>query len=241
VAEAAPQMETTPPTTAGGEAAPVASAGATVGAPSVEPLEAPTAGAAVVEVPPASTTAEAPPATGAAEVPLAVDVAEAAEAGGRRPDAGAPSSGPQSLQGDEPEVVHGRHLLLSPMEVPLPRLLVKAQRLMEEAEVGFRREWEKLEAERLRLSNWERQLGNRIQVVSSRAAEERARLEQEREVLREKMGRVIDREISVISREKAVARKEKEVELKERAARHTINTAKAMAKMIDDEQATLNH
>jgi hypothetical protein len=42
------------------------------------------------------------------------------------------------------------------VEVPLPRLLVKAQRAMEEAEAGFRREWEKLEAERLRLSDWER-------------------------------------------------------------------------------------
>jgi oligoendopeptidase F len=78
-------------------------------------------------------------------------------------------------------------------------------------------------------------------VVSSRATEERAWLEREREVIREKMGRVIDLEIAVISRDKVAAWKEKEVELKERAARHTINTAKAMAKTIDDEQAALNH
>jgi hypothetical protein len=31
------------------------------------------------------------------------------------------------------------------------------------------------------------------------------------------------------------------VELKERAARHTIDTAKAMAKTFDDEQAALNY
>jgi hypothetical protein len=55
------------------------------------------------------------------------------------------------------------------------------------------------------------------------------------------MRRIINREITVVSRERAVARKEKEVELKERMARHTIYTAKAMAKMIDDEQAALNH
>jgi hypothetical protein len=42
---------------------------------------------------------------------------------------------------------------------------------------GFRREWEKLEAKHLRLSDWEHQRGNRIQVVSSRAAEERAKFE----------------------------------------------------------------
>jgi hypothetical protein len=107
-----------------------------VGAPSLEPaaeevtaempVEAPTVGTAAVEV---------------------------AEAGGRGPDACAPSSDPESAQGDEPEVVHGRRLLPSPVEVPFPRLLVKAQRAMEEAEAGFRREWEKLEAERLRLSD----------------------------------------------------------------------------------------
>jgi hypothetical protein len=187
VAETTPRMEATPPATAGGEAAPAASAGTTAGAPSVElaaeevaaetPLEAPTASTATAEVPPAAIAAEAPPATGAAEVPPAVVAAEAGEAGGWRLDAGAPSSGPQPVQGDESEVVHGRHLLPSPVEVSLPRLLVKAQRAMEEAEAGFRREWEKLEAERLWLSNWKRQLGNRIQVVSSRTAEERAKLE----------------------------------------------------------------
>jgi hypothetical protein len=55
------------------------------------------------------------------------------------------------------------------------------------------------------------------------------------------MGRIFDQEVSVISRERAVARKEKVVELKERTARHTIDTAKPMAKMINDEQAALNY
>jgi hypothetical protein len=195
-----------------------------VGAPSIEP--------AMEEV-----TVETPlevPTTGAA-------VAEVAEAGGRRPVAGAPSSGPQSVQGYEPEVVHGRHLLPSLVEVPLPRLLVKDQRVMEEAEAGFQREWEKLEVEHLRLSDWERQLGNCIQVVSSRTTEERAKLEQECKALHEKIRRTFDWEVTVASRERAVARKEKEVELKEQTARHTIDTVKAMAKTIDDEQATLNH
>jgi hypothetical protein len=46
-------------------------------------------------------------------------------------------------------VVYGRHLLPSPAEVPLPRLLAKGQQALEEMEAGIRREWEKLEAERL--------------------------------------------------------------------------------------------
>jgi hypothetical protein len=121
VAEVAPQMEATPPTTAGGETAVAAALGATAEAPSAEPA--------------AEEAAVTMGATAAAEV------------------AGAPSSGPQLAQEDIPEVVYGRHLLPNPVEVPLPRLLIKAQRAMEEAEAGFRREWERLEAERLRLSD----------------------------------------------------------------------------------------
>jgi hypothetical protein len=45
---------------------------------------------------------------------------------------------------------------------------------MEEAEAGFQQEWEQLEVERDRLFDWERCLGDRIQVVASRATEERA-------------------------------------------------------------------
>jgi hypothetical protein len=110
---------------------------------------------------------------------------------------------------------------------------------MEEVEAGFWREWKKLEVERLWLFDWERCLGDRIQVVASSAGEERAQLTQKREALHEKVHRTFDREVAVASREKAAARKE-EVELKERAAHHTIDTSKAMAKTIDDEQAALN-
>jgi hypothetical protein len=91
---------------------------------------------------------EAPSAEPAAEqVAATAGAAVAAEVGG------APSSGPQPAQEDVPEVVHGRHLLPNPVEVPLPRLLVKAQQAMEEAEAGFWWEWERLEAEWLRLSD----------------------------------------------------------------------------------------
>jgi hypothetical protein len=149
-------MEVTPPAAAGREATATAASGATAGAPSAE--------LAAEEV--------------AAETP-----AEAATAGAAAAEvAGAPGSGPQPARGDEPEVVHGRCLLLNPVEVPLCRLLVKAQRVMEEAEAGFWREWEKLEAERLRLSDLERRLWDRIQVVASRTTEERAQLVREREV-----------------------------------------------------------
>jgi hypothetical protein len=56
---------------------------------------------------------------------------------------------------------------------------------MEEAETGFRQDWERLKVERLRLSDWEHCMGDRIKTVSSRHAEERAQLGQERDDLQE--------------------------------------------------------
>jgi hypothetical protein len=75
--------------------------------------------------------------------------------------------------------------------------------------------------------------------VASRAAEERAQMERERDVQHEKMRRVINRDTAITRREKAMTLKEAEVEQKERAARHTIDGAKAAMKIIDDERAVL--
>jgi hypothetical protein len=97
-------------------------------------------------------------------------------------------------QEEELEVVYGRHLLLCPAKVPLPHLLAESQQALEELEVGIHQEWKELEAERLRLSNWERCLGDRIKTVSARYAGERAELSQEREDLQEQLQKSLDRE-----------------------------------------------
>jgi septal ring factor EnvC (AmiA/AmiB activator) len=99
--------------------------------------------------------------------------------------------------GDELEVVHRRHLLPSLVEVPLPRLLVKAQRAMEEAEAGFRREWEKLEAvakeEEDRLSTLRTDLEARTRALEGqrlRPKEESQSLSQRIEVLQHREAEV---------------------------------------------------
>jgi hypothetical protein len=76
-----------------------------------------------------------------AEAPLAELAAEevAATVEAAAPEvAEVPSSNPQPVQKDEPEVVYERHLLLKPVKVPLSRLMVKGQRVMEEIEEGLR-------------------------------------------------------------------------------------------------------
>jgi hypothetical protein len=123
------------------------------------PAEAPSAEPAVEEA--AATAGEAVATAGVA----AAEVAEA------------PNTVPQPAQEGALEVVYGRCPLPSRVKVPLPHLMVKAQWATEEMEEGFWQEWEESEAERLRLSDWEPRLRDCIQVVASRAAEERAQLE----------------------------------------------------------------
>jgi hypothetical protein len=109
---------------------------------------------------------------------------------------------------EEPEVVLGRPLLTSTAEVPLPRLLAKCQQAQEELEASICREWEKLDAEHFRLSDWERRLGDRIKSATARHAEERAKLMLERELLQEQLQEAHDREAAAFQREKAATRRE---------------------------------
>jgi hypothetical protein len=65
----------------------------------------------------------------------------------------APSFDLQPAQEDAPKVVYERRLLPKPVKVRFPRLMVKAQRVMEEMEAGLWQEWEELEVERHRLAD----------------------------------------------------------------------------------------
>ncbi|XP_025825181.1 uncharacterized protein LOC112900543 [Panicum hallii] len=80
----------------------------------------------------------------------------------------------------------------------------------EELEAGIRREWEKLEAERLRLSDWENRLGDCIKSVTTRYADERAKFMQGHELLQE--------QLAATWREKHATERELAAELKVQVA-----------------------
>jgi hypothetical protein len=126
---------------------------------------------------------------------------------------------------EESEVVLGRRLLPSTAEIPLPRLFAKCQQAQEELEAGIRREWEKLEAEHLRLSDWEHRLGDRIKSVTARYADERAKLVQGRELLQEQLQQALDREAAAAQRERAATRREKHATERELAAELKVQAA----------------
>jgi hypothetical protein len=122
-------------------------------------------------------------------------------------------------------VVLGRRLLPSPAEIPLPRLFAKSQQVQEELEAGIRREWERLEAERLRLSDWECRLGDRIKTVSARYAGERAELVLELEILQEQLQKALDQEAAVAQWERPAAWRERHATERELMAEMRVNAA----------------
>jgi hypothetical protein len=186
--------------------------------------EAPAAAAApdaVAESPRAEPVAEEAATTTEAAAPEAAEVPEAAA-----PEAAeVASTTTPPAQEQEPEVVLGRRLLPSPAEIPLPRLFAKSQQVQEELEAGIRREWERLDAERLQLSDWEHRLGDRIKTVSARYAGERAELVLERELLQEHLQKALDREAVAAQRERAAARREKHATERELLAEMWVNAA----------------
>jgi DNA repair exonuclease SbcCD ATPase subunit len=97
-------------------------------------------------------------------------------------EGGASSSVPPPTP-EETEVIFGR--LRSDAEpeatpVPLPQVLSRAHQALQETEAAILREWEALEAEHERLSDWRTQLEERTKVVSRQFASERSELERDR-------------------------------------------------------------
>ena len=109
-------------------------------------------------------------------------------------------------------MVSGRRLLQGPPEedaVPLPQVLVRVWRTIEEAtsttEAAFRREWAALESERQRLGVWHIRLEERTKAGASRAAAAQSELEANQESYRKGLRKVFDREVAVARREKVLA------------------------------------
>jgi hypothetical protein len=125
-------------------------------------------------------------------VPASGDIAVVEEipAGGSAPtpntrgDAGGASSSNPSPALEEMEVVFGRRLQSGAEQeaapVPLPRMLSRAHQVLSETEAAILREWEGLEAEHQRLSDWRTQLEERTKTASRQFASERSQLERDR-------------------------------------------------------------
>jgi hypothetical protein len=146
-----------------------ASVGSGIGGPSPAAATAPTATAASTTVMPSST-----PSAAVEEGPTAPTPVIEGDAGGA-----SSSIPPPTLE--EPEVVFGRRLRSGAepeaAPVPLPRVLSRAHQALHETEAAILWEWEALEVEHQRLSDWCTQLEERTKAVSRQFAFEWSKLE----------------------------------------------------------------
>jgi DNA repair exonuclease SbcCD ATPase subunit len=117
------------------------------------------------------------------------------------------------------EVVFGRRLRSGAEReaepVPLPRMLSRAHQVLSETEATILREWEALEAEHQRLSDWRTQLEERTKMATRQFISERSQLERDRKEYKKDLQRVCVRELEATRRENKVARREEAVTQRE--------------------------
>jgi DNA repair ATPase RecN len=117
------------------------------------------------------------------------------------------------------EVVFGRRLRSGAEQeaapVPLPHMLSRAHQVLSDTEATILREWEALEAEHQRLSNWRTQLEERTKSMSRHFAFEWSQLERDRNEYKKDLQKVCARELEAHRREKKVARREEVVTQRE--------------------------
>jgi hypothetical protein len=140
-----------------------------VGLAAVAPT--PSGAAATEGVPTAPTAATASMTTMPSSTPsAAAEEAAAAPSAAIKVDAGCVSSSNPPPTPEEREVIFGRRLRSGAepeaAPVPLPRVLSRAHQALQETKAAILREWEALEAEHQRLSDWRTQLEEHTKAAS---------------------------------------------------------------------------
>jgi chromosome segregation ATPase len=87
-------------------------------------------------------------------------------------------------------------------------VLSRAHQALHETEAAILREWEALEVEHQRLSNWRTQLEERTKTTSRQFASERSELERDRKDYKKDVQKVYALELEVGRKKKRLAKKE---------------------------------
>jgi hypothetical protein len=110
------------------------------------------------------------------------------------------------------EVVFGRQFRSGAeqeaAQVPLPRMMSLSHQVLSDTGAAILWEWEALEAEHQRLSDWRTQLEECTRTASRQFISERSQLELDRKEYKRDLQKVCARELEVSWREKKVARRE---------------------------------
>jgi ribonucrease Y len=119
-------------------------------------------------------------------------------------------------------VVFGRRLRSGAEQeaapVPHPRMLSRAHQVLSDIGAAILREWEALEAEHQRLSDWRTQMEERTKSASRQFLSERSQLERDGKEYKRDLQKVCARELEASRREKKVTRREEVVSQREALA-----------------------
>jgi hypothetical protein len=97
-------------------------------------------------------------------------------------------------------------------------MLSRAHQVLSDTGAAILQEWEALEAEHQRLSDWRTQLQERTRSASRQFISERSQLEQDHKEYKKDLQKVYARELEAHRREKKVARREEAVSQREALA-----------------------
>jgi hypothetical protein len=211
-------------------------------ATAVDPAAAvPTPWGVVEGVPTAPTTATASVTVMPSSTPSAVvEEAPAAPVTTIEVDAGGASSSNPPPTPEETKVIFGRQLgsgaKPEAAPIPLSRVLSRAHKSLQETEATILREWEALEAEHQRLSDWRTQLEERTKAASRQFALERSELERDRKDYREDLKKVFARELEVTRKETRLAKKEVHLDQRQEVIMELQAKLSAYNKMLEEQR-----
>jgi hypothetical protein len=141
---------------------------------------------------------------------------------------------------EEPEVVFGRRLRsgaeLEAAPVPLPQVLPRAHRALHETEAVILREWEALEVEHQRLSDWRTQLEDRTKAASRQFASERSELERDHKDYKKDLQKVYAQELEARRKEKRLAKREEALSQREAVVTELRAKLSAMDKILEEQR-----
>jgi hypothetical protein len=115
-------------------------------------------------------------------------------------------------------------------------VLSRAHQALQETEAAILWEWEALEAEHQRLSDWRTQLEERTKEASRQFASERSELERDRKDYRKDLQKVFARELEVTRKEKRLAKKEVHLDQREEVISELQAKLNALNKIVEEQR-----
>jgi chromosome segregation ATPase len=115
-------------------------------------------------------------------------------------------------------------------------VLSRAHQALQEIEAAILWEWEALEAEHQRLSDWCAQLEERTKAASRQFASERSELERNRKDYKKDLQKVFAQELEVARKEMKVAKKEEHLDQREEVITELQAKLDAFNKMLEEQR-----